>query len=87
MLSCKVCEIFTTVKIFTFETKHVLQLPFYHILEQEISTGMRTMRKKLNMFMLQLPIYYILEQEISTGANADIAKPKRKKKIVFVVER
>ena len=37
--------------------------------------------------MLQLPIYYILEQEISTGANADIAKPKRKKKIVFVVER
>ena len=36
--------------------------------------------------MLQLPIYNILEQEISTGSNADIAKAKRDKQIVFVVE-
>ena len=48
---------------------------------------MRAMRKKLNLFMLQLPIYYILEKEISTGANANIAKTKREKYIVFVVER
>ena len=34
--------------------------------------GMRTMRKKLNIFMLQLSTYYIGEKEI--GANADIPK-------------
>ena len=45
----------------TFETKHMLQLPFYDVLEQEISTEMRAIREKLNIFMLQMPIYYILE--------------------------
>ena len=65
----------------------MLQLPFYYILKQEISTGMRAMRKKLNIFMLQLPIYYILQQEISTGANVDNAKIKQEKQIVFVEER
>ena len=58
----------------TFETEHILQLLFCYILEYKISTGMRAMRRKINMFMLQLPIYYILEYEISTGANEDIAK-------------
>ena len=52
---------YRTPPVATFETKHMLQLPFYYLLEQEISTGMRAMRKKLNLFMLQLPIYYILE--------------------------
>ena len=37
--------------------------------------------------VIQVLIYYILEQQISAGANADIAKTKRKKQIVFVVER
>ena len=37
--------------------------------------------------MLQLPIYYILEYDISTGTNADIAKMKQEKQIVFVVGR
>ena len=37
--------------------------------------------------MLQVPIYYILEEEISTGSNTYIAKTKREKQIVFVVER
>ena len=45
------------------------------------------MRKKLNISTLQLPISYILEYEISISANADIAKTKREKQIVFVVER
>ena len=48
---------------------------------------MRAMRKKLNIFMLYLPIHYILEEEILTGANADIARTKREKEIVFVAER
>ena len=39
----------------------MLQLQIYNILEQEVLTGMRAMRKKLNIFMLQLPLYYILE--------------------------
>ena len=37
--------------------------------------GMRTMRKKLNIFMLQLSIYYILEKKI--GTNTDIPKEAR----------
>ena len=37
--------------------------------------------------MLYLPIHYILEEEILTGANADIARTKREKEIVFVAER
>ena len=45
------------------------------------------MRKKLNISTLQLPISYILEYEISISANAVIAKTKREKQIVFVVER
>ena len=45
------------------------------------------MRKKLNISTLQLPISYILEYEISISANADIAKTKREKQIVFVVEK
>ena len=65
----------------------MLQLSFYYMLEQEILTGMRAMRKKLNILILKMPIYYEIEQEISTGANADIAKTKREKQIVFVVER
>ena len=36
--------------------------------------------------MLQLLFYYILEWEILTSANADIAKMKRQKSIVFIVE-
>ena len=47
---------------------------------------MRPMRKKLNIFTLQ-----VLEKkscvEILIGANADIAKIKREKWIVFVVVR
>ena len=52
----------------------MLQQPFYYVLEQEISTEIRTMRKKVNTFMLQLPIF---EQEIWPGTNADIAKTKK----------
>ena len=37
--------------------------------------------------MLQLLIYYILELEISIGTNADIAKTRWEKYIIFVVER
>ena len=48
---------------------------------------LRWLLLKPNMYMLQLRIYYILEQKISTGANANIAKTKREKQIVFVVER
>ena len=54
-------------------------MAIYYILEPKVSTGMRAMRKKLNIFMLQLPIYYILEYVILTGANADVAKMKRGK--------
>ena len=43
--------------------------------------------KETKHFTLKLSIYYILEQEILTGANADIAKTKRDKCIVFVAER
>ena len=94
VFSCEICEIFKK----TFLYKHLLwlllklniimlQLAIYQILEQEVSNKMRTMRKKLNKVMLQLSIYYILEQEISAGANANIAKIKGEKQIVFVVER
>ena len=55
----------------------MLQQPFYYVLEQEISTEIRTMRKKVNTFMLQLPIYSIFEQEIWPGTNAGIAKTKK----------
>ena len=47
----------------------------------------KAMRKKLSISTLQLPICYILEYEISISANADIAKTKREKQIVFVVEK
>ena len=50
---------YRTPPVATFGTKRILQLPFYYILEQEISTGMRAMKKKTK-HMLQLPIYYIL---------------------------
>ena len=49
--------------------------------------------KKLNIMTLQLPIYYTLywnigiSIRISIGANADIARTKREKRIVIVVER
>ena len=39
---------YRTPPVATFETKYELQLPFYYILEYEISTGMRAMRKKTN---------------------------------------
>ena len=48
---------------------------------------MRAMRKKLNISMFQLPIYYILKKEVSTCANTGIAKTKREKQVVFVLER
>ena len=50
---------YRTPPVATFGTKRILQLPFYYILEQEISTGMRAMKERTK-HMLQLPIYYIL---------------------------
>ena len=38
-----------TSPVATFETKHMLHLPFCYILEQEISTGIKAMMKKLNI--------------------------------------
>ena len=65
----------------------MLRVPIYYVLEQEVSIGMRAMRKKSKIFMLQLLIYYTLELEVSIGTNEDIGKTKREKQIVFVVER
>ena len=65
----------------------MLRVPIYYALEQEVSIGMRAMRKKSKIFMLQLLIYYTLELEVSIGTNEDIGKTKREKQIVFVVER
>ena len=65
----------------------MLRVPIYYVLEQEVSIGMRAMRKKSKIFMLQLLIYCTLELEVSIGTNEDIGKTKREKQIVFVVER
>ena len=65
----------------------ILQIMIYYILEQDISIGVRALRKKLNIFILQMPIYYILNQEISIGTNANIAKTKLEKQIIFAVEK
>ena len=50
MFSCEICEflerlLYRTPLVGTSETKHMLQLPFYYILKEEISTGMISMRK------------------------------------------
>ena len=60
----------------TYETKQMLHLLIYYILEKEI----RAMRKKLNIHASAADLLNtVLEQEISIGANVGIANMKHEK--------
>ena len=55
--------------------------------EQKKTGGNESHEKESKHIHPSVAYYYILEQEIQIGANANIAKTKREKYIVFVLER